>query len=38
MISMAGMERPLPEGDTEAQARAMFRHLDKIGGLTLLED
>ena len=38
VIRTTGMECPLPEGDTEAQARAMFRHLDKIGGLTLLED
>lgn len=38
VIRTTGMECPLPEGDTEAQARVMFRHLDKIGGLTLLED
>ena len=38
VIRTTGMDCPLPEGDTEAQARAMFRHLDKIGGLTLLED
>ena len=38
VIRTTGMDCSLPEGDTEAQARAMFRHLDKIGGLTLLED
>ena len=38
VIRTTGMDCPLPEGDTESQARTMFRHLDKIGGLTLLED
>ena len=38
VIRTAGIDCPLPEGDTEVQAQAMFRHLDKIGGLTLLED
>ena len=37
VIRTTGMDCPLPEGDTETQAQAMFRHLDKIGGLTLLE-
>ena len=38
VIRTTGMDCPLPEGGTEAQAQAMFRHLDKIGGLKLLED
>ena len=38
VIRTTGMDCPLPEGDTETQAQAMFRHLDRIGGLRLLED
>ena len=38
VIRTTGMECPLPEGNTEVQAQAMFRHLDKIGGLHLLEN
>ena len=38
VVHTTGRDCPLPEGDTETQARAMFRHLEKIGGLMLLED
>ena len=38
VIRTTGMDCPLPEGNTEVQAQAMFRHLDKIGGLHLLEN
>ena len=38
VIRTTGVDCPLPEGDTETQAQAMFRHLDKIGGLYLLEN
>ena len=38
VIRTTGMDCPLPDSDTETQARAMFRHLDKIGGLKQLED
>ena len=38
VIRTTGMDCPLPEGDTETQAQAMFRHLDRIGGLRLLGD
>ena len=38
VIRTTGIDCPLPEGNTEAQARAMLLHLDKIGGLKLLED
>ena len=38
VIRTTGMDCPLPDGDVETQAQAMFRHLDKIGGLKLLED
>ena len=38
VIRTTGMDCPLPDGDTETQARTTFCHLDKIGGLTLLED
>lgn len=37
VIRTTGMDCPLPDGDAETQARAMFRHLDRIGGLKLLE-
>lgn len=38
VIRTTGTDCPLPEGDAENQAQAMFRHLDRIGGLKLLED
>ena len=38
VIRTTGVDCPLPDGDTETQAQAMFRHLDRIGGLRLLED
>ena len=38
VVRTTGRDCPLPEGDTETQAQAMFRHLDKIGGLRLLGD
>ena len=38
VIRTTGMDCPLPDGDTETQAQAMFRHLDRIGGLRLLGD
>ena len=38
VIRTTGMDCPLPDGDVETQAQAMFRHLNKIGGLRLLED
>lgn len=38
VIRTTGMDCPLPDGDVETQAQAMFRHLDRIGGLRLLED
>ena len=38
VIRTTGMDCPLPDGDTETQAQAMFRHLDRIGGLRLLVD
>ena len=37
-VQNTGMDCPLPDGDTETQAQAMFRHLDRIGGLRLLVD
>ena len=38
VIRTPGMDCPLPDGDTETQAQAMFRHLERSGGLRLLED
>lgn len=38
VIRTTGMECPLPDGNTEAQATAMLYQLAKIGGLTILED
>lgn len=38
VIRTTGMECPLPDGSTEAQALAMLYQLAKIGGLTILED
>lgn len=37
VIRTTGMDCPLPGGDAETQAQAMFRHLDRIGALKLLE-
>ncbi len=37
IIRTTGIDCPLPEGDAEIQAQAMFHHLDRIGGLKLLE-
>ena len=31
VIRTTGMDCPLPDGDVEMQAQAMFRHLDRIG-------
>jgi len=38
VIRSTGMDCPLPDSDTETQAVALLRQLDKIGGLTILED
>lgn len=37
-IRMTEQECPLPEGDTEQRALAMFRALSNVGCLTLVED
>ena len=33
-----GVDCPLPDGDTEEQAQAMFAHLAKAGALTIMEE
>ena len=38
VIRTTGINYPLPDGDAETQAQAMFRHLGRIGGLRLLGD
>ena len=37
-VRMTGLDRPLPEGDVEAKARAMLHALAEIGVLIILED
>ena len=37
VIRTTGMDCPLPDGDTETQAAALLRHLDRFGALKLLE-
>ena len=36
-IRMTGMDCPLPDADVETQAQAMLRHLERTGGLWMLE-
>ena len=36
-IRMTGMDCPLPDADVESQAQAMLRHLERTGGLRMLE-
>ena len=38
VIRATGLDFPLPEGDVEQQAQALFAHLAKVGALTILED
>ena len=38
VIRTTGMECPLPDGSTERRARAMIKHLERIGALILLEE
>ena len=38
VIRTTGMECPLPDGSTECRARAMIKHLERIGALILLEE
>ena len=37
IIRTTGLDFPLPQGDAERQARAIFSQLAKVGALTLLE-
>ncbi len=37
-IRATDLDCPLPDGDTEEQARAMFAHLAKVGALEVLEN
>lgn len=37
VIRTTGMDCPLPDGDTETQAAALLRHLERFGALTMLE-
>ena len=37
VIRTTGMDCPLPDGDAETQAQVMFRHLNRMGALTMLE-
>ena len=36
-IRMTGVDCPLPDADVESQAQAMLRHLERTGGLWMLE-
>ena len=36
-IRMTGIDCPLPDADVESQAQAMLRHLERTGGLWMLE-
>lgn len=38
VIRATGLDFPLPEGDVEQQAQALFAQLAKVGALTILED
>ena len=38
VIRTTGMECSLPDGSTERRARAMIKHLERIGALILLEE
>lgn len=38
VIRTTEMDCPLPDSGTERQARAMLKHLDRIGALVLLEE
>lgn len=38
VIRSTGKDYVLPEGDLEAQAKAMLHYLEDIGGLLLLEE
>ena len=37
VIRTTEMDCPLPDGSTERRARAMLKHLERIGALVLLE-
>ena len=37
-IRATDLDCPLPDGDTERQARTMFAHLARAGALTILEE
>lgn len=37
IIRAAGLDFPLPQGDTEGRARAIFGQLARVGALVLLE-
>ena len=37
VMRTGGLDCPLPDGDTETQAAALLRHLDRFGALKLLE-
>ena len=36
-IRMTGIDCPLPDADVETKAQAMLRHLERTGGLWMLE-
>ena len=37
-VRATDLDCPLPDGDTEEQARAMFAHLAKAGALEVVDD
>lgn len=38
IIRTTGLDFPLPQGDTERQARTIFGQLAKVGALSILEE